>query len=208
MNTIKKYFYTIHQISPNKVKYCIQPSKYCDYTQFNLKKLHPHAGINRGVFDQDPHGYIKFKGSNWDKEPGVLYTKLLEFESLKNHYSGKQNWKDSKFAKRNVEYIKRNISVRGFVNYKDYLLTREKQIDDLFNSILKRGIYPNEITKKEISKDDNISVVLTKNNELYFNNRGHHRLSIAKILKLKEIPIKIVVAKSKKILEKFYSLYK
>ena len=31
-----------------------------------------------------------------------------------------------------------------------------------------------------------ITVVLTKNNQLYFNNRGHHRLSIAKILKLKD----------------------
>ena len=40
--------------------------------------------------------------------------------------------------------------------------------------------------------------------ELYFNNRGHHRLSIAKILKLDKIPIKIVVAKSESLLEKFY----
>ena len=56
--------------------------------------------------------------------------------------------------------------------------------------------------------NDNISLVLTKKNELYFNNRGHHRLSIAKILKLKEIPIKIVLAKSEQKLKEFYSLNK
>ena len=50
---------------------------------------------------------------------------------------------------------------------------------------------------------DNISVVLTKDNKLYFNNRGHHRLSIAKIIGLKKIPIKITMAKSIKNLEKF-----
>ena len=120
----------------------------------------------------------------------------------------------SKFAERNVNYIKYNNSVRGFINNKDYLIKREKQIDNLFNSIIRKGIYSTDAYKsKKIdveqgSHNDNITVVLTKNNQLYFNNRGHHRLSIAKILKLKEIPIKIVTAKSNKIIEKFYLLNK
>jgi len=52
---------------------------------------------------------------------------------------------------------------------------------------------------------DNISLALTKNEDLYFNNRGHHRLSIAKILGIKKIPIKITLAKSITNLEKFIS---
>lgn len=191
----------IFYVSPEKVKYCIYPSKYCDYTQFELTKIHPHAGLDRGVFDQSPFGYIKINESNWDIKPGILFTKLLEFEALNDHYYGKQNWKNSKFAKRNVNYIKKNNSVRGFTNYKEYLSKREKQIDALFNSILKKGIFPSDDPKK---KNDNISVVLTKKNALYFNNRGHHRLSIAKILRLKEIPVKIVVTKSKEKLIEFY----
>ena len=119
-------------------------------------------------------------------------------------YLESANWKNSKFAKRNVNYIKENNSVRGFTNSNQYLSTREKEIDILFNSILKNGIYPNKIIKKKNIFNDNISIVLTKKNQLYFNNRGHHRLSMAKILKLDKIPIKIVVAKSKEILEKFY----
>lgn len=204
MNKIRKFHNKIFYVSAKEIKYCISPSKYCDYTQFEMTKIHPHAGINRGVFDEDPLGYIKINQSNWDKKPGTLFTKLLEFEALKNHYLGKQNWKNSKFAKRNVNYIKRNNSVRGFTNSDKYLLTREREIDILFNSILKKGIYPNKITKKKNIFNDNISLVLTKKNQLYFNNRGHHRLSIAKILKLDKIPIKIVVAKSREILEKFY----
>ena len=133
-----------------------------------------------------------------------MFMKLLEFIALEDHYTGKNNWKKSKFAKRNVNYIKSNNSVRGFTDYKDYLLTRERQIDDLFDSIIKKGIYPNDTSKKKKKDNDNISVVLTKSDQLYFNNRGHHRLSIAQILKLKEIPITIVTAKSKKALEKFH----
>jgi hypothetical protein len=197
-------------VFPERVKYCIYPTQFCDYNQFELTRIHPHAGVNRGVFDENPYGYVKINSSDWDKKSGVMFVKLLEFIALKDHYTGKKNWKKSKFAKRNVDYIKSNKSVRGFKNYKDYLITREKQIDDLFNSIIKKGIYPNGVSKKKNrvtlrgTHNDNVTVVLAKNNQLYFNNRGHHRLSIAKILKLKEIPINIVVAKSKNLLEKFY----
>lgn len=201
LNEIKS---KIIYVSPERVKYCIYPNKFCDYNQFELTKIHPHAGVNRGVFDENPYGYVKINSTDWDKKPGVMFTKLLEFIALEDHYAGKKNWKDSKFAKRNVNYIKADNSVRGFTNYREYLLKREKEIDDLFNSIIKKGIYANDITKKKKLANDNISVVLTKNNQLYFNNIGHHRLSIAKILKLKEIPIKIVAAKSKKVIEKFY----
>ncbi len=215
MNKILKEIKSkILYVSPTKVKYCIHPSKFCDYNQFDLSKIHPHAGVNRGVFREKRYGYLKINSSAWDKKPGVLFTRLLEFIALKDHYTGKKNWKRSRFAKRNVTYIKSNKIVRGFTNYKDYLITREKQIDDLFNSIIKKGIHHYDYYKRKNivvesgSHYDDITVVLTKNNELYFNNRGHHRLSIAKILRLKKLPIKIVTAKSKKLFEKFYLLNK
>tara|TARA_B100000886_G_scaffold149057_1_gene101356 strand:- start:94 stop:744 length:651 start_codon:yes stop_codon:yes gene_type:complete len=201
--TKNKIFY----ISPKIIKYCIAPSKYCDYTQFNSMKIHPHAGLDRGVFKEDKSGYVKIECSKWDYKSGVLFTKLLEFKALKNHYTGKENWKKSEFAKRNVNFIKKNNTVRGFVDYKTFLIRREKQIDKLFKSISKKGVYYfNSLKGKELYID-NISVALTKDSKLYFNNRGHHRLSIAKILGLEEIPIKVTVAKSLKKLKKFYSYY-
>lgn len=203
-NIIEKTKNKIFYISPKVVQYCIFPSKYCDYTQFNSTRHHPHAGLDRGVFREGLLGNIKINNSNWDYKSGVLFTKLLEYEALRDHYTGKENWKKSKFALRNINFIKKNNHVRGFTEYKIFLSRREKQIDKLFNSILKKGIYPIDTTKDKKLFIDNISLALTKNNKLYFNNRGHHRLSIAKILGLKEIPIKITVAKSKKILEKFY----
>lgn len=203
-NIINQTRYKIFYISPKIVKNCIAPSKYCDYTQFNSTKLHPHAGSDRGVFKEDKSGYIKINNTKWDYKPGVLFVKLLEFEALKNHYTGKENWKKSKFAMRNVNFIKNKNKVRGFTNYKNFLIKREEQIDKLFKSISKKGIYPYESPKGKNLFIDNISLALTKDNRLYFNNRGHHRLSIAKILGLEEIPIKITLAKSIKQLEKFY----
>ena len=206
---IKKTKYKIFNISPKKIKYCIFPSKYCDYTQLTSDRLHQHAGIDRGAFKEDQLGYVKINNSRWDSKPGVLFTKLLEYKAALNHYTGKENWKKSKFAIRNVNYIEKyKVFERGFKNSKEYLLKREMEIDKLFISISKKGIFPIDITKNKKLFIDNISLALTKDNKLYFNNRGHHRIAIAKILGIEKIPIKITVAKSKKHLDDFYILNK
>ena len=49
-NLIEKTRYKVFYILPSEVKYCIAPSKQCDYTQFESNKLHPHAAQDRGVF--------------------------------------------------------------------------------------------------------------------------------------------------------------
>ena len=201
--TKNKIFY----INPDEVKYCIYPSKFCDYTQFGSLRLHPHAGKDRGVFNEDISGYIKLNNNDWDNKPGILFSDLLEFKAIQNHYNGIENWKNSEFAHRNVAYIKSNNDVRGFTDYKSFLIEREKQIDGLIISIEKRGVYPLGILKKKNLFIDNISIALTRNNDFFFNNRGHHRLSIAKILGIPKIPVKITVTKTEKNLNKIYSKF-
>ena len=205
---IEKTRYKIFEIKTNKIKYCISPSKYCDYTQFNSSIIHPHAGQDRGVFKENLAGYVRLKKTNWDLKQGILFSRLLEYQALLKHYNGKENWKKSEFAKRYFNYIKVNkLRDRGFSNPNKFLLGREKQIDALFESILKKGIYPVKISNNKKMFIDNISIALTKDMQIFFNNRGHHRLSIAKILGIKKIPIKITIAKSKKQLEKFCLTY-
>ena len=207
-NIIKETRFKIFKISPKKIKYCTYQSKYVDYTQFKSDKDHPHAILDRGVFREHPLGFIKINNSDWDIKHGVLFSKLPEYKALLNHYSGKENWKNSEFALKYFDFLKINKSKeRNIKNYKNFLSEREKQIDKLFKSINKKGITPIKINKNKKLFIDNISVNLTKKNTLYFNNRGNHRLSIAKILGLKEIPVKLTVATSIKNLEKFYLNY-
>lgn len=200
-------------ISPKEIKYCIYPSKFCDYTHAGQSKnsFHvgsnkdrPHAGNDRGVFSENLNGLIKINDSAWDRKHGILFTKLYEYESLLNHYNGKEKWRNSIFAKRCAKFIKLKNKMRGFSDPNLFLQEREKQIDLLFNSIIKDGIMANNIPREKNVFVDNISTALTEKGILYFNNRGHHRLSIAKIINLAKIPIKITVAKSNEVLEKFY----
>ena len=201
---IRKTKNKIFYINPDEVRYCIYPSKYCDYTHAGLSKYRPHAGVNRGVFIENHSGHTVINSSEWDKQPGTLFSKIHEYEALLNHYTGKENWKKSKFAKRCVRFIKLKNTLRGCSDPKKFLIKREKQIDELFDEILKKGLKPNKFKREPNAFVDNISLALTKKNKLYFNNRGHHRLSISKILKLKKIPIKITVAKNVEVLKHFY----
>ena len=201
---IKKTKNKIFYINPKVVKYCIYPSSCCDYTHAEISKLNPHAGKNRGVFAENLSGYTKINTSEWDFKPGIIFSKIYEYQALYNHFHGKENWKKSKFASRCIKFIKLKKPIRGFADSKIFLEEREKQIDELFSSIIKNGLKPNKFPREKNVFVDNISLALTKKGELYFNNRGHHRLSIAKILKLKIIPIKLTVSKSEEVLNKFY----
>lgn len=144
--------------------------------------------------------------TNWDYKTGIEFYKLIEFRALYNHINGIEKWSKSEFAYRYLHYLRKNNikSDRKIKSIDNFLTKREKQIDKLIDSILKKGIYKKRNKKLFI---DNISVALTKSNELLFNNRGHHRLSIAKILHLNKIPVKITITKSTKILEQFEKQY-
>jgi len=219
-----KYFY----VSPNSIVYCLKENKYCDYTQFAKDKFHPHAGINRGVFHEDKKGLIKINRLNWDK-PGVKFNQLLEFKALKEHYHNKKKWRNSNFAIRLRKFIlikqRDNSFTKSNVFHKlsnyfqnenlinnpnkidELILRRENLINKLFDSIIKNAIIPikNRGEKKDFT--DNISINVGKGGKIFFNNRGHHRLSIAKIIKLKSVPVKITVVKNIKILNDFIKKY-
>ena len=75
---------------------------------------------------------------------------------------------------------------------------------ELFNNIVKKGVLPcNSKVSIEENFINNISINLSSDLKIFFNNRGQHRLSIAKIIKLKTIPVKISVIKNMINFEKF-----
>ena len=134
-------------VSPKRIKYCIFPSKYCDYTHAGLSKFRPHAGVNRGVFAENHLGFTVINVTEWDRQHGVLFSKIHEYEALMNHFTGKENWKKSKFAKRCVKFIELKNTLRGYSDPKKFLIKREKQIDELFDVILLRFKFANSLSR-------------------------------------------------------------
>lgn len=232
MNLISDYKKTIFYINPNKIVYCLLPSSNCEFTHFGLDKLHPHAGVNRGFFKEDEAGFIKIINSNWD-QAGSRFDKIPEFIALNNHFNDVQNWNKSEFANRIIKYITSGNILNNFnpeenrwktskfnmrllkhiINnqisnnseLEKILIERENEINNLFDEIKKNGVLPCKSNNISEGFINNISINLGENDQIFFNHRGHHRLSISKILNLKLIPVKIAVAKNLDILNKFIS---
>tara|TARA_B110000971_G_C19996672_1_gene494674 strand:+ start:396 stop:1118 length:723 start_codon:yes stop_codon:yes gene_type:complete len=232
MQLIKNYKRTIFYINPKKINYCLYPSKKCQFTHYNLDKLHPHAGVDRGFFKEDEQGYIRIINRKWDIS-GPKFKDLVEYVALENHFNGKQKWRDSEYAYRIINYIASgnimhnfnrkdnrwkvsdfNIRLLKYIenkqintekNLKKIIIEREKEIDNLFKSILKNGILPCKSNNIADGFINNVSINLGEKSKIFFNHRGHHRLAISKIFNLRNLPIKIAVAKNLQILKKFVS---
>ena len=103
------------------------------------------------------------------------------------------------FASRIIEYYmskpNKELAYR-FQDFKDsdeFIVARESQIDALIQGIKDNGVLPAGGEGCGVSKLDDISVNLSHTGDLIFNNRGHHRLAIAKILNIKLVPVQIIV---------------
>lgn len=179
-------------ISTQEIRFCTKESVFCDYTQLTSDKNHPHAGLDRGVFKEEENGFVRFIDLPWDI-PGVDFEALPEFVALQEHFSGEREWKNSEFANRNAKYIELGNSVRGYSSSSEFLVARQNEIIDLYKSIKLYGIQEIEDPQRYI---DNLSVNITNEGNPLFNNRGHHRLAMAKILDIPAVPVKVTVARN------------
>lgn len=178
-------------IKPCLISHCTYPSDLCDYTQHSLNKNHHHALVDRGVFNQCRKGTLY--GGDWDKL-GPLFTDLAEYNALLNHFNGTEDWRSSVYANRIIDYLKSNIKGVRNINKTGYewLTERLIQIENLYHSLQQFGYKSDSID----DPNDLISINLSRNNIPLFNNRGHHRLSLSKILGLDLVPVQVIVKHS------------
>ncbi len=184
-------------VSPHKIVYCTPSSKYTDLNQHEKDRDHPHAFYDRGYFYEDG-SKGKILSGDWDRAT-LEFSSLLEYKALYEHINGIEKWRYSMFASRIIEYYmskpNKELAYR-FQDFKDsdeFIVARESQIDALIQGIKDNGVLPAGGEGCGVSKLDDISANLSHTGDLIFNNRGHHRLAIAKILNIKLVPVQIIV---------------
>jgi len=183
--------FQVRWVPPESIQYTTPPSEYTDLNQHDADRSHPHAHYNRGYFDQQTRLGSVMDG-NWDN-PELKFTTLLEYKAIEKMVEEGQPWRESKFAQRGVNYIEGGGCSRGHSNPEKFLKDRERELESLIESIESEGIYPTANHFLEEGAYDQIGVNVTREGELLFNNRGHHRVSIAKVLDLDHIPVVVVV---------------
>ncbi|MFC7213392.1 hypothetical protein ACFQO4_04755 [Saliphagus sp. GCM10025334] len=145
----------------------------------------------------------KVVGGDWDtyRRP---FKQTDVYQSFEQRYVDGYDWEETPWFQRVVKEIESGNPNRGCETREEWI-ARCKQIDDLFNRIRDEGFksqqnliannhtHPLDMNVSESQRQyDEITVNVGHDGRLLFNN-GRHRLSIAKILSLDSVPVRILV---------------
>ena len=178
-------------ISPNEVEYCTPASSATDLNQHEANLAHPHAYYNRGYFLEINRRGSRLAG-DWDI-PTLKFASLLEYVAVNEHIQGYRRWSQSDFADRLARYISLGNAVHGYTKPEEYIIERERRLNKLVEQIASKGVTPVCGSNAHKAEQDDISINIGRDGQALFNNRGHHRLSISKVLGLSRIPVQCIV---------------
>ena len=166
----------IYWIDPKRITKCLSPEDRKGY--FNSEKI-------RGTIVD----------GNWDKTNYEFINVIDVYEAFRKRVKEGIEWQDTKYYKRILTQTKMGNYLYGIKN-ETALKERCKYLDSLYENIknkgyrLNRNIYQKNVTFNEI--DVNIG----RNGEYIFRD-GTHRLSIAKIIGIKYVPVTVFIRHKK-----------
>lgn len=208
--TIGSYFYHTKRntsgadIDPWKV-FWVDPARitHCTVPRFDVNRR--TGGVVGGQWDLGE--VVKT-----DQRTRFPFEELVFYRSLERHFLNGVDWEETELFR----YV---LNEDGFEQASRYdspseFLKRCEEIDAIYDNIEANG-YRKQIELLEGDVDDiggwgadrvwevppfrryrelnEVSVNIGRDGELLFNSRGHHRLSISKILEVSEIPVRVVV---------------
>ncbi|WP_124191643.1 hypothetical protein [Natrarchaeobius oligotrophus] len=144
-------------------------------------------------------------GGNWDRELRLFQDDVV-FRSFEKRFNEGVEWEQTPYYSRMKEWIAKSGSYKGMTNTTE-LDRRCSNLEKLYTTIKQDGYTPQRrLTKRKIRELDNephfpleqkeITVDVARDGELLWY-AGAHRLSIAKILDLKSIPVRIRIRHEK-----------
>ncbi len=133
------------------------------------------------------------KHGDWDKDI-KLFENKKKHQSLLEHFKDGKAWLDTdKFKKHYKARFERGEKVRGCTNIHELEKFYEKYIDGLYKSIKEEGF---KVPGREVKQSDML-VFIDREGKILLGPNGNHRLSIAKVLNLANIPVKVHVRHTK-----------
>lgn len=137
------------------------------------------------------------RGGDWDI-PKKKFIESLQFKAIKGRYVERKPWEETELYRAVAQELDMGFVRWGCSTIED-LKKRFTMIDELYENIKTTGYKSKrEIIAENIDDPflhfeplDEVTVNIGRNGDLLFND-GAHRLSIALILGIKEIPARIV----------------
>ena len=128
------------------------------------------------------------KDGDWDQETEPFEQSVSFFESLKLRHQHNKPWNETPYYHDVMASLNRGESRFGCRSSEQFLQKLD-EIETLYEDIKQNGW-------QQRDGSDYVSINIGRDGQLIFND-GRHRLSIAKVLGLSEIPVKIAVRHAK-----------
>ncbi|RQG89220.1 hypothetical protein EA462_12710 [Natrarchaeobius halalkaliphilus] len=137
-----------------------------------------------GTFSVAYYAGATVRGGRWDNAKKSV-TDLPKYTAVVDRYEKGIPWDETGIYDRILELAERGGSYDGCTTRAD-VSRRYKEIDELYTSIEGDGY-------SEDDSLDQVCVNIGRDGEIIFNGNGNHRLFIAKVLSLNEIPVRVLV---------------
>lgn len=135
------------------------------------------------------------RGGEWDRRTNP-YEASIKHRSVEQRYVDGTEWTETDVYRELYRRIDKEGEADGCFSRAD-LERRYERIDRLYESIRDGGYDPTkhyeETDSRIASSLDQVCVSIGRDGELVFCGGGNHRLSIAKVLELDAIPVRVVV---------------
>jgi len=166
------------QIDPRLVEY------HCAY---HMRTRRTHGSK---LFD-----WGKIEGGEWDKELKDSLSVATLTEMLRERYEGGLKWKKTRLFAHKMKKIAEKGKIDGCLNEKE-LLARYERLDRLYDEMKRsRGLFSADERGAPVT--DDLFISIGRDGGLLFSHGGSHRLSLAQILELPSIPVRVTMRHSK-----------
>jgi len=172
--------------------YFISPMRIAYHTNYLQEGKTQEVPFRARTFPPEMRGSAV--DGNWDLSY-YKFTDLDIYKSFKKRIEERVKWENTDFYKRVLRQVESGTFVWKLRN-KDEVDKRFEYLDWLIASIKNRGYILNRNNYFENATIDEIDVNIGRNGDYLFQN-GVHRLSIAKILGIKQVPVTVFVRHKK-----------
>lgn len=140
--------------------------------------------------------YNKIKEGDWDLNKKE-FDELDVYRAFKQVFQQGKKWEETDFYKRVLHEILYE-RLKWECKTKEDWDNRLKSIESLYHRIKKEGYKTQKELNKKLQSDllDEVTVVIGRNGQLVLA-QGRHRLSIAKILNIPKIPVRVIMRHKK-----------
>lgn len=195
-----------HRVSSLYVRYLIW--RYCDLSSGNQEDVEIiEVDPDRVTYINDPgfrpfeYDVCKYIGGSWDRDL-PLFNESLVYNSFHEHFVNSTAWEDTKYYEHLINKVDTGQIWHGCETPEE-VRRRLSKFDQLHTSIQEYGYkrqrqlqhqdnYPLEPLTDRQPEMHEITVDIGRNGELILED-GRHRLSIAKILNLDNVPVRVLV---------------